>query len=89
MSKFSAGMNSDLGNGFFWVEIPDAKHVDQCNTISSKRHATFLREKLRGFDKRTLLSIRLCTFSVLFFSESNVYDVRLFLAMLARFDCIN
>ena len=28
MSKFSVGMNSDLGNGSFCVEIRDANHVD-------------------------------------------------------------
>ena len=28
MSKFSASVNSDLGNGSFWVEIRDAGHVD-------------------------------------------------------------
>ena len=28
MSKFSAAVNSDLGNGSFWVQIRDAKHVD-------------------------------------------------------------
>ena len=27
MSKFSANVNSDLGNGSFWVEIHDDKHV--------------------------------------------------------------
>ena len=30
MSKFSASVNSDLGNGSFRLEIRDAKHVDQC-----------------------------------------------------------
>ena len=30
MSKFSASMNSDLGNGFFWLKIRDAEHVDWC-----------------------------------------------------------
>ena len=29
MSKYSAAVNSDLGNGSFWVEIRDAKHVDR------------------------------------------------------------
>ena len=29
MSKFSTAVNSDLGNGSFWVEIRDAKHVVQ------------------------------------------------------------
>ena len=28
LSKFSVGMNSDLGNGSFCVEIRDAKHVN-------------------------------------------------------------
>ena len=30
MSKYSAGVNSDLGNGSFWVNIHDAtsKYVD-------------------------------------------------------------
>ena len=27
ISKFSASVNSDLGNGSFWVEIRDAEHV--------------------------------------------------------------
>ena len=31
MSKFSASVNSDLGNGSFWVEIRDAEHVDRCS----------------------------------------------------------
>ena len=31
MSKFSASMSSDLGNGSFWVEIRDAEHVDRCS----------------------------------------------------------
>ena len=30
MSKFSASVNSDLGNGFFWVEIGDAQPGDRC-----------------------------------------------------------
>ena len=30
MAKYSAGVNSDLGNGSFWVEIRDAEHVDRC-----------------------------------------------------------
>ena len=36
MSKFSASVNSDLGNGSFWVEIGDAEHVDQCTTLAKK-----------------------------------------------------
>ena len=35
MSKCSAGVNSNLGNGSFWVEIRDAKHVDRCRWIST------------------------------------------------------
>ena len=31
MSKFSASVNSDLGNGSYWVEIRDAGHVDRCS----------------------------------------------------------
>ena len=31
MSKFSASVNSDLGNGSFGVEIGDAEHVDRCS----------------------------------------------------------
>ena len=31
ISKCSAGAKSDLGNGSFWVEIRDAKHVDRCS----------------------------------------------------------
>ena len=31
MSKFSASVNSDLGNGSFWLEIPHAEHVDRCS----------------------------------------------------------
>ena len=27
------GVNSDLGNGSFWVEIRDAKHVDQSSHL--------------------------------------------------------
>ena len=30
MSKLSASVNSDLGNGSFWLEIPHAEHVDRC-----------------------------------------------------------
>ena len=29
MSKYSAGVNSNLGNGSFWVEICEANHVDR------------------------------------------------------------
>ena len=36
MSKVSAAVNSDLGNGSFWVEIRDAMHVDQCSSISTR-----------------------------------------------------
>ena len=36
MSKYSAAVNSDLGNGSFGVEIRDAKHVDQCSSISTQ-----------------------------------------------------
>ena len=31
MSKFSASVNSDIGNGSFWLEIRGAKHVDRCS----------------------------------------------------------
>ena len=31
MSKFSASVNSDLGNGSCWLEIRDAEHVDRCS----------------------------------------------------------
>ena len=31
MSKFSASVNSDLGNGSFWLQIPHAEHVDRCS----------------------------------------------------------
>ena len=31
MSKFSASVNSDLGNGSFWLEIRDAEHVERCS----------------------------------------------------------
>ena len=31
MSKLSAGVNSDLGNGSFWLEIPHTEHVDGCS----------------------------------------------------------
>ena len=31
MSKFSASVNSDPGNGYFWVEIGEAEHVDRCS----------------------------------------------------------
>ena len=30
--QIEPGVNSDLGNGSFWVEICDAKHVDQCRS---------------------------------------------------------
>ena len=30
--QIEAGLNSDLGNGSFWVEFRDAKHVDQCRS---------------------------------------------------------
>ena len=33
MSKFSASVNSDLGNGSFWVEIGDAEHIDVVENI--------------------------------------------------------
>ena len=35
ISKCSAGINSDLGNGSFWIaiEIHDAKYVDQCKCM--------------------------------------------------------
>ena len=31
ISKFNASVNSDLGNGSFWVEIRDAEPVNQCS----------------------------------------------------------
>ena len=31
MSNFSASVNSDLGNGSFWVKVGDAEHVDRCS----------------------------------------------------------
>ena len=31
--QMEAGVNSDLGNGFFWVEIRDAKHVDRSSHL--------------------------------------------------------
>ena len=33
MSKLEPGVNSDLGNGSFWVEIRDAKHVDRSSHL--------------------------------------------------------
>ena len=36
MSKCTASMNSDLGNGSFWVEIRDTKRVDRCRWISTR-----------------------------------------------------
>ena len=36
MSKFSAAVNSGLGNGSFWIKIHDAMHVDQCSSISTR-----------------------------------------------------
>ena len=33
MSKFSASVNSDLGNGSFWLEIRDAEHVDVVENV--------------------------------------------------------
>ena len=41
------GMNSDLGNGSFWVEIPDAKHVDRCWWRSTRIWAHQLTSDLR------------------------------------------
>ena len=31
MSKLSASVNSDLGNGSFWFEIPLAEHEERCS----------------------------------------------------------
>ena len=36
LSKCSAGMNSDFGNGSFWVEICDTEHVDRCSWRSTQ-----------------------------------------------------
>ena len=34
--QIEPGVNSDLGNGSFWVEIHDAKHVDRCSWRSTR-----------------------------------------------------
>ena len=34
--QLEAGVNSDLGNGSFWVEIRDAKHVDHSRSTQVK-----------------------------------------------------
>ena len=47
MSKFSASVNSDLGNGSFWVEIRDAKHVGQCSSISTRVWSNQLTSDLK------------------------------------------
>ena len=36
ISKFIAAVNSDVGNGYFWFEIRDVKHADQCSSISTR-----------------------------------------------------
>ena len=36
MSKYSAGVNSEVGNGSLWVKIHDAEHVDQCRWRSTR-----------------------------------------------------
>ena len=34
--RIEAGVNSDLGNGSFWVKIRDAKHVDHSRSTQVK-----------------------------------------------------
>ena len=50
MSKFCASVNSDLGNGSFWVEIGEAEHVDwnswKCTRVSSHQLTSDLKSRL-------------------------------------------
>ena len=39
MPKCSASVNSDLANGYFWIEIRDVKHVDRCRFRSARSTA--------------------------------------------------
>ena len=40
--QIEAGVNSDLGNGFFWVEIRDAKHVDHSRSTQMKIYTVLI-----------------------------------------------
>ena len=47
MSTFSARVNSDLGNGSFWVEISDAERVDRCSWKCTRLRSYQLTSDLR------------------------------------------
>ena len=48
MSKLSAGVNSDLGNSSFWLEIRDAEHEDQCSWKCKRVWSYQLTSELRN-----------------------------------------
>ena len=49
MSKFSASVNSDLGNGSFWVKIGDAEHVDRCSSECTRAWTYQLNSEMFTF----------------------------------------
>ena len=48
MSKFSASVKSDLGNGSFWLKIRDAEHADRCSWKCTRVWSYQLTSDLRG-----------------------------------------